>query len=136
MSLKRIYRIEFDDLNSPIPQALKKGSGIGVAPHAVINEIDLNTFRLFFQQQVRKLAAHVIGIDDKGFKVDMVFGALYGFEHCGIGGLAIGEESNFVSLRQRAFGQRFDYVIKTLQCVRRLSGSLQSFHDGFALFWR
>jgi hypothetical protein len=29
-SLQRIDRIEFDDLNSPVPQALKKGSGLSV----------------------------------------------------------------------------------------------------------
>src|SRR5690606_37415420 len=79
LSFERIDRVEFDDLNSPFPQALKKGRGIRETAHAVINEVDLNPFRLLFQHEVGKLAAHIIIVDDVGINVDMVPGTLNGF---------------------------------------------------------
>ena len=49
MGLERIYWIEFDHLNSPVPQALKKCSRGAVVANTVIYEIHLDTFRLFLQ---------------------------------------------------------------------------------------
>ena len=132
----RIYRIEFDHLNSPVPQALKKGGGSTVTAHAVKNEIYLDTFRLFLQQQIGKFAAHFIIFNDIAFKVDMVLGILYCFEHCGIGGLTIGEQGDLVPLRQRAFRDRFYHRGVAFQHVRRVDRSIQAVHDGLALLGR
>lgn len=66
----------------------------------------------------------------------MVLPTLHGFEHCGIGGLTIREKSDFVSLRQRAFGNRFDYGGQAFQNVRRVDRSLQSFHDSLVFLGR
>ncbi len=88
------------------------------------------------QQQIGKFAAHFIIFNDKGFKVDMVFGILYRFEHCGIGSLTIGEQSDFVPLRQRAFGDRFYHGSVAFQNVRRVDRSLQPFHDSLAFLGR
>jgi hypothetical protein len=96
----------------------------------------MDTFRLFLQQQIGKFAACFIIFNDIAFKVDMVSGILYGFEHCGIGSLTIGEQSDFVPLRQRAFGNRFYHDSVTSQNIRRVDGLLQAFHDGLAFFGR
>ena len=88
------------------------------------------------QQQIGKFAAHFIIFNDIAFKVDMVFGILYGFEHCGIGRLTIGEQSDFVPLCQRAFGDRFHHGSVAFQNVRRVDRSLQPFHDGLAFLGR
>jgi len=66
----------------------------------------------------------------------MVFGILYCFEHGGIGSLTIGEQSDLVPLRQRAFGDRFYHGSVASQNVRRVDRSLQPFHDSLALFGR
>jgi hypothetical protein len=96
----------------------------------------MDTFRLFLQQQIGKFAACFIIINNITFKVDMVSGILYGFEHCGIGSLTIGEQSDFVPLRQRAFGDRFYHGSVAFQNVRRVDRSLQPFHDSLAFLGR
>jgi len=50
--------------------------------------------RLSIGKAYLQFAAHIIS-DDEGFKIDLVSGTLHGFEHCGMGSLAIGEESDF-----------------------------------------
>jgi len=55
VSIQRIDRIEFDDMNSPVPQALEERRVIHETAHAVMNEIDMNTFRPFFSTTGRKI---------------------------------------------------------------------------------
>ncbi len=116
--LQWIYRIESDNLNSAVAQALEERGGSIHTAHAVIDEIDLDTFRLSLQQQFGKFAAHFVIFNDKGFKVDMVFGILYCFEHCGIGSLTIGELVAF-----NIFAGRVS------QPVLRLAQIWQDFHQ-------
>ena len=66
----------------------------------------------------------------------MVSGILYRPEHGGIGSGTINEQRDFVPLRQRAFTDRFYYSAITLDHIRRIDRTLQSFHEGFALFGR
>jgi hypothetical protein len=104
--------------------------------YTVVNNIYLNTFRLFSQKQVRKFTSNFIIFENKGLKVDMFFGIPYGFEHHGIGSRTINKQSDFVPLGQRAFGDQFYYGRVTFHNIRRVDRTLQPFHDGFTLFWR
>ena len=86
--LKWIYRVKFDNLYSPIAQALKEFSGSSVAAYTVVDEVHLNPFRLLLQQQIGKFATRAILniFHGKGFDTDMVCGILYRLEHGSIGG--------------------------------------------------
>ena len=60
---QRIDRVEGDDLDPRVAQALKKRSGSTETAPAVIDEIHLDAFRLFFQQQIGKSAACLIVLE-------------------------------------------------------------------------
>ena len=124
--LEWIYRVKFDNLYPAVTQALKECGGCSVTAHTVVDEVYLNPFRLFLQQQIGKFATRLIFdiFHGKRFEIDMVSGILHRFEHGGIGSRTINEQRNFVPLRQRAFTHRFYNSAITLQHVRRVDGSL------------
>jgi hypothetical protein len=64
---------------------------------------------LLAQKKTGKIAADFIVFGDIAFEIDVVLGLFQHLEHRGIGRLAIREQSDFIPLRQRPFGHRFDH---------------------------
>ena len=71
--------------------------------YAVVDEINLDTLCLFLPQKFRKFVADLVIINEKGFKIYMVFGVLYRFEHGGVRGVIIDQECDLVAACQRRF---------------------------------
>src|SRR5664279_5381851 len=109
VDFERVDRIELDQLDSLVFQSLKKSSSGSKTARTVINEIYLNTFRLFLQQESGKFTAYFIIFKYKGFKIYVVFSILNCSEHCGIGSPTISEQSHFIPIRQRTFSNRFNH---------------------------
>jgi len=119
--LNGFNRIEFNYLDSPIRKRFKKIAGCCNCL-SVINKVYLYTLDGFAVQNRQIYVPLRHAFNDKGFKVDMVFGILYWrFEHCGIGRLSICNQSDFVPSSAGFRWPFYHAAVKRFQNV--LSGS-------------
>src|SRR6185436_16341665 len=129
----RVYRIEFEHLDSAVAKSVEKRRWRVEGADAVVDDVDLDAGGLAFQQQVGELPAGLIVLENVGFQVDVVPGRANGGEHCAVSRGAVLQQRELVAQHQRAVN--VDGLLVGQMLLQHIGGAvltLQPLENGIA----
>ena len=127
---QRIDRVELEDLHAACPQAIEEGLWRTDGADAVVDQVDLHALRALLQQELGKLPADFVVLDDVALEVDVIGGGADRGKHRRVGRRAVLEQEHAVARRERGADDGLlggDMLLEDVQVTRI---AIQACKDG------
>ena len=130
---QRVDRVELQHTNATLGQPLEKVGWRCDRADAVANEVYLHALPLLGDQGLRKLVAHVVGLQNVGFHVDVVARGGDCGQHRAVSDWAVLQQQHLVAGGQRAADDRLFERQVTVEDVGVLAAAFQPLQHRLAL---